>query len=105
MQEQVFTNFDRGERPTNWSQLLYLIRENGVIMAYVQLFAGPQYLPFPHRVDIGSDPRKLILPPERIGHQFVILTPDDRSNQVGEMVDAQLVQKIIPVIRTARLIH
>lgn len=103
-QQQVFTNFDRGERPTNWSHFLYLIRANGLIVAYVQVFAGPQYLPFPYRVDIGADPRTLILPPERIGHQFVILTPGDKNNQVGEMVDAQLVQKIIPVFRTGRLI-
>lgn len=102
---QVFGNFDRGERPTVWSHLLHATRENGMIYAFVQLFVGPHSMPMPHKVCIGRDPRQLTLPPEKIGHQFAVTNPGAPNNKVGEMVNADVLQKIIPVFRTGRLIR
>ena len=93
--EQVVFQLRQGMRPTHWSHLVAASRENRLITAHVQLFAGPDHLPLPFRVRIGRDPSPLWRLPERHAHHFVIDHPDTPPRFDGRVEDLQPIERIV----------
>jgi hypothetical protein len=92
---QVVGNFRWGERPRQWSHLLYVERNYAWVVGYAQFFLGPESLPFPLEVRIGGNPARIMTPTRRRGHGFVIGTIQGGGRPHGAVEDLQIAERVV----------
>lgn len=88
---QFVKQLQNGARPDKDIHIL-TIEKNGNIIGRVQLFVGPNFLPFPYRVFIGKNPMRICYP-ESIGHQFTYYKKPDAESYWGIMQQMNAVSR------------
>lgn len=93
----LVADLNRGYRPKYYGHFLICKIEKNRIYGYVQLFIGKDIDPGYYLVDLGTNPRRIILSPERFGHFYVYYEPENRRDYHGEIQElAATVNIIIP---------
>jgi hypothetical protein len=91
---QFCLNFSRGERPRCWMHVLGVEKSYIYVVAHVQLFAGPNCMPLPYQVNIGTNPARIDTRLERQARVFAL---DPLDGFDGVMQETAVNTFVVPV--------
>ncbi len=94
MSNQFVDDFKRGLTTDKYLHILAIEKDRQKIVAKLQFFMGPKFLPRPYEVFIARNPERIDYP-ETIAHQFVYFDAPDKEGYWGIMQPVHVVRKAL----------
>lgn len=90
--KQFVLNFAQGLTTDKYIHIIAIDKSYRHIIARLQFFVGPNYVPPPYEVFIGDNPGRIYYR-EHVGHQFVYFAERDKEGYWGIMEPGKFVRK------------